>query len=280
MVINHLQQHQKPREKSISTPRVNTKNITIIGGHGRMGKFFTNQLVDTGHQVDILEKDWFNAEKLLSEADLVLCSVPIKCTVEVIERAAKFLNPTTALADITSVKAEPVKAMLKYHSGAVIGLHPMFGPSTRSFRGQKVVVCPGRNDEVFDWLLNLMRNQGAELIYSMPEEHDRMMVMIQATRHFCRLTQAVYLAQEQTDIDKSLLMSSPSYRQEIEILKRLLNQNPQLCVDIMLATQERCQAIKSLAETYIRLAELVENQDREALIQEIETTQTFFNQRK
>ncbi len=257
----------------------NPKVITIIGGNGRMGKFFNNELTAAGHQVNTLGSNWQGADSLLPQADLVLISVPIERTCEIIERAAQYLTPNTALADITSIKVEPVKAMLEHHSGAVMGLHPMFGPSVESFAGQKVVVCSGRNDEAFDWLLDLMQNQQAELIFSTPEEHDQMMVMIQATRHFCRLTQAVYLAQEKVDIDKSLSMSSPVYRQEIDIIKRLLNQNPELCVDIMLATEERCQAIRLLADTYNRLAQLIENNDREGLIKEIEITQNFFSKK-
>jgi prephenate dehydrogenase len=106
------------------------------------------------------------------------------------------------------------------------------------------------------------------------------MIMIQSTRHFCRLSQAVHIAQEQLNIDRSLSMSSPSYRQEIEIIQRLLQQNPQLCVDIMLATEERCQAISLLAETYQRLANLVVTKDRKALIKEFESTQNFFHKQK
>jgi prephenate dehydrogenase len=255
----------------------NSKTITIIGGNGRMGKFFKNQLTIAGHQVNVLGSSWEGADFLLPQADLVLISVPIECTCEIIQRAGEYLTPNIALADITSIKVEPVKAMLENHSGAVMGLHPMFGPSVESFAHQKVVVCSGRNNEAFDWLLNLLQNQQAELIFSTPEEHDKMMVMIQATRHFCRLTQAIYLAQEKIDISKSLSMSSPTYRQEIEILNRLLNQNPQLCVDIMLANEERCQAIKSLADTYKRLSQLIETKDRNGLIKEIEATQKFFS---
>ncbi|WP_392534021.1 hypothetical protein [Nostoc sp. C117] len=59
-------------------------------------------------------------------------------------------------------------------------------------------------------------------------------------------------------------------------VKRLFSQNPHLCVDIMLATEERCDAISFLADTYSRLARLVARKDRDALIQEFETAQSFF----
>ncbi|MGL4622394.1 MAG: prephenate dehydrogenase/arogenate dehydrogenase family protein, partial [Chroococcidiopsis sp.] len=103
-----------------------SRKITIIGGRGRMGKFFTQHLSTTGHQVSTLgNQDWDRASQLLGEAELVIVSVPIERTVAVIERAAKYLSPTTALADITSIKAQPVQAMLANHAGAVMGLHPM-----------------------------------------------------------------------------------------------------------------------------------------------------------
>jgi prephenate dehydrogenase/chorismate mutase/prephenate dehydrogenase len=264
-------------ESEITTPTKNKpQKITIIGGHGRMGRFFSEEFSAAGHHVNILgNDDWHHAEKLLSSVDLVLISVPIEYTIEVIRRSAKYLSSTTALCDITSIKAQPVEEMLKHHSGPVMGLHPMFGPAIKSFSGQKIVVCPGRGDESFQWLLNLMKIKGGELIVSTPEEHDSIMVVVQATQHFARFSLGTFLAQAEINLERSLCMSSTSYRQEIEIIKRLFAQNPNLCIDIMLATEERCQAISNLAETYNRLAKLVQEKNRTGLIQEFETAQKF-----
>ncbi|MEA5625619.1 bifunctional chorismate mutase/prephenate dehydrogenase [Nostoc sp. UHCC 0251] len=263
-----------------ATNHITPRQITIIGGRGRMGRLFKEQLSLVGNNVSVLEhEDWDYADQLLSQADLVLVSVPIEYTVDVIKRAAKYLAPTTALCDITSVKIQPTQAMLEHHSGPVMGLHPMFGPNIKSFLGQKVVVCPGRNDESFQWLLEFLKSKGGELIVCTPEEHDQMMVIIQATQHFCRFSLGVFLAQVKVDIEQSLTMSTPNYRQEIDIVKRLFSQNPNLCVDIMLATEERCNTISFLAKTYSRLARLVARKDRDALIQEFENTQSFFEEK-
>jgi prephenate dehydrogenase len=260
-----------------ATNHVSPRQVTIIGGRGRMGRLFQEQLSLVGHNVSVLEhEDWEYADKLLSQAELVLVSVPIEHTVDVIKRAAKYLASNTALCDITSIKTQPTQAMLEHHCGPVMGLHPMFGPNIKSFLGQKVVVCPGRNDDSFQWLLDFLKSKGGELIVCTPEEHDRMMVIIQATQHFCRFSLGVFLAQARVEIEHSLTMSTPNYRQEIDIVKRLFAQNPNLCVDIMLATEERCNAINFLANTYSRLARLVARKDREALIKEFENTQSFF----
>lgn len=140
-------------------------------------------------------------------------------------------------------------------------------------------MCPGRNDDSFQWVLDFLKNQGGELIVCTPEEHNQMMVTIQATQHFCRFSLGVFLAQTRVEIEQSLTMSTPNYRQEIDIVKGFFSQNPNLCVDIMLATEERCNAISFLANTYSRLARLVARKDREALIKEFENTQGFFEEK-
>ncbi|MEM7713102.1 MAG: bifunctional chorismate mutase/prephenate dehydrogenase [Cyanobacteria bacterium P01_A01_bin.68] len=253
--------------------------ITIIGGRGKMGQWFARELSECGHDVSAFgNQDWSNAQNLLGDADLVLVSVPIEKTVEIIKRAAQYLKPSTAIADITSVKTEPVKAMLEHHKGAVMGLHPMFGPKVESFAEQIVVVCRGRNDDEFQWLLDFFKAQGSKLVESTPEEHDKIMLTTQAIRHFARFSLGVFFAEENINIQRSLSMASPTYKQEVDILKRLFAQSSHLCADIMLATEERCEAIVSLAETYGRLAQLVAQKDRVGLVKEFESTQNFFNQ--
>ncbi len=262
--------------ESSSVSQSKSRQVTVIGGRGRMGKFLTQQLSAAGHKVSVLEhNDWDYADRLLGQAELVLICVPIELTVNVIKRAAPYLAPTAALADITSIKAQPVQAMLDHHIGPVMGLHTMFGPNVESFLSQKVVVCPGRNHDSFQWLLDLIESQGGKLIVCNPEEHDRMMVIIQAMRQFSTLSLGVFLGEEGIDIDRSLSMSTPSYQQEIDIVNRLFAQSPSLCVDIMMATEERCQTIERLANTYSRLAQLVTQKNRAALIQEFETAQSF-----
>ena len=257
--------------------QIQPRNVTAIGGSGIMGRFFSDRLRAAGHNVSVLEyNDWDNAEKLLSQADLVLICVPLKSTLAVIQKAAKYLRPTTALVDIASIKTFFVQAMLEQHQGPVLGLHPMFGPGVKSFLSQKVVVCPGRGDSSFRWFLDLIENDGGELIACTPEEHDRLMVAVQVIRHFSTFSLGVFLAEEEIDIARSLDFASPIYRLESNIVSRLFAQDGSLYMDIILASEERTQAVARLAQTYSRLAELVVKQDRAALMQEFATAQNAF----
>ncbi|MBD2513438.1 bifunctional chorismate mutase/prephenate dehydrogenase [Nostoc sp. FACHB-973] len=260
------------------SPPAKTKprRITLVGGRGMMGHFFQQKFSAAGHYVSILDRtDWEQAESLLKKADLVLVCVPIEHTIEVIHKLAKYLSPTTALADITSIKTPILQTMLEQHSGPVMSLHPMFGPGIKSFLSQKVVVCSGRGDDAFQWLLDLIENDGGKLIMSTPEEHDQMMIAVQAIRNFKTFSLGVFLAEEEINIRRSLDFSSPIFRLEIDIVSRLFTQSAPLVVDIMLATSERREAIGRLASTYNRLAQLIIQNDRDTLMREFKATHSF-----
>jgi prephenate dehydrogenase/chorismate mutase/prephenate dehydrogenase len=265
----------KGNSRIIPTDKTKPRRVTIIGGKGMMGSFFAKKLSAAGHQIAILEhSDWDKADKLLADRDLVLICVPIEYTTEVIQKTVQYLSPNTALADITSIKTPALKTMLEYHPGAVMGLHPMFG-KVQSFQSQKVVVCSGRRNEEFQWLLELIEADGGELIYSTAEEHDRMMVAVQAIRQFTTFSLGVFLAEQELDTRRSLDFASPPYRLQLGMISRLLTQSAPMVIDIMLATPESRQAISKLADTYHRLAQLVREDKREELIAEFGAIQAY-----
>jgi prephenate dehydrogenase/chorismate mutase/prephenate dehydrogenase len=168
--------------------------------------------------------------------------------------------------------------MLETHSGPVVGLHPMFGPGVKSFLGQKVVVCPGRSPASFQWLLELLQADGANLITSSAEEHDRMMVIVQAIRFFSNFSLATFLADEGVDIQRSLEFASPLYRTEVNTVSRLVAQDAALYVDILMSSAERCEAIRRFATTCDHLARLLEHGNRSGLIAEFEAARRAFRE--
>lgn len=263
-----------PNYQSPQLAKNSSRRVTVVGGRGAMGQFFVQQLSAAGHIVNILEQDnWSRAKQLLDGADLALICVPIECTPNVVRDIAQYLSPTTALADITSVKAPIVQTMLAHHSGPVMGLHPMFGPTVCSFQAQNIVACPGRKDEAFQWLLELFKQEGGKLMICTPEEHDNLMVTIQSVRHFVTFSLGIFLTDEGIDLQRSLEISSPSYRELIDMTNRLFSQSAELVADIMLFTQERREAIVKLADTFNRLANLAIQNDRETLISEFQSAQ-------
>ena len=246
--------------------RHGARNVTIIGGKGAMGRLLGAAFERCGHAVISMDRDdWTLAGELIPGADLVLVGVPIDVTEDVIREAAPQLRHDALLADITSLKVGPVRAMLAAHAGPVVGLHPMFGPHVSSLMAQRVVACPARDGAASGWVLDVFRSEGAVVVEATPEEHDRMMVAVQAIRHFSTFALGVFLAEEGIDVGRSLEFASPIYRLEIDIVSRLFAQSPDLYLSIMSAAEERTAAIERMAGTFERLARALADGDHGAI---------------
>ena len=261
----------------VDESRGSSRRVTIIGKRGVIGSFFARRLEAAGHDVaGFASKGWDEAPALLARAELVIVSVPIDRVVGVVERAAPMLAPDATLADVTSVKAPAFEAMMRCHAGPVVGLHPMFGPGVETFAAQTVVVCHGRGRESYEWLLRSMAADGARLVEAAPEEHDRMMVAVQAVRHFVTMALGRFFVAEGVDLAKSLEYASPVYRLELDFVGRLFAQDAGLYSEIMLATPERREALARLGKSFAALAELAEAGDREAIISEFGKVKAAF----
>ncbi|MDF2177145.1 bifunctional chorismate mutase/prephenate dehydrogenase [Aliiglaciecola sp. CAU 1673] len=220
------------------------KKVVVIGGAGALGGVFVDMLERSCYPVEILEKDdWDRADEIFDGAGLVLVSVPIILTESVIAKLTN-LPADCVLADITSTKRGPLKAMLDAHKGPVLGLHPMFGPDVSSLVKQVVVVCHGRQPEAYQWLLEQMRSWGAILHESTAKEHDDAMSFIQVMRHFCSFVYGAHLAWESPNLQQLIQFSSPIYRLELVMVGRLFAQSPDLYADIIFNNPDSIELLK------------------------------------
>lgn len=252
--------------------------LVLVGGRGQMGQMFQRFLAPQ-FEVRVLDRDNLaEMPALIAQADYVVVTVPLPQTNAVIAELSPYLQAEAVLADFCSLKTGPLQVMLKHHRGPVVGLHPMFGPGAERLHGQTVVVCEGRHLERARPLLNVVQTQGARLVFCSAEEHDQMMTVVQAVRHFVTFSLGSFLASEKVDVTRSLQFASPVYRLEIDMVSRLLAQDASLYTDIMLASEERRTMIKKLATHYQQLAELVSNHDREGLLQHFNHAKTAFTQ--
>jgi len=237
--------------------------VLIVGGLGGMGRFFSSWFKHSDYQVSILEReDWPKVESLTEGIDLCLLAVPIDVTAAVAARIAPNLPRECILADVTSLKREPLEAMLSSHSGPVVGLHPLFGPATKTMDRQIVVVNPGRDPQKFQWLLKQLSVWGNVLVQTTPEEHDEIMGIVQALRHFATFTFGQFLHSRKVPILRTLELSSPIYRLELVMVGRLFAQDPALYAEIIFASPERVALLKEYVKSLMQNLELLERVDK------------------
>jgi len=241
-------------------------HAVVVGGDGQLGRLFVELLERSKYQVDIIEKeDWLNSAESFDKASLVLLAVPINQTINVIQQLPK-LKSDCILADVTSIKQKPIKAMLEKHEGPVVGLHPMFGPDVSSFDKQTIIICHGQLSSEYQWLLDQLEIWGAILSVTSAEQHDKAMALIQVMRHFSTVVYGEHLKSEQADLAQITQLSSPIYRLELAMVGRLFAQDPELYTDIIFSDLDNVQMMKRYIGRFNELLSLVEVGDKEGFV--------------
>lgn len=238
--------YSSENDKGFKTLCPSLRPVVIVGGGGQMGRLFEKMLTLSGYQVRILEQhDWDRAADIVADAGMVIVSVPIHVTEQVIGKLPP-LPKDCILVDLASVKNGPLQAMLVAHDGPVLGLHPMFGPDSGSLAKQVVVWCDGRKPEAYQWFLEQIQVWGARLHRISAVEHDQNMAFIQALRHFATFAYGLHLAEENVQLEQLLALSSPIYRLELAMVGRLFAQDPQLYADIIMSSERNLADRKSV----------------------------------
>jgi prephenate dehydrogenase len=252
--------------------------ITVVGGCGSMGRWIVNQLLETGgFQVTVADPDEIEGLRLArtigvnyekdnkraaAESDIVIVSVPVENTPQVIAEVAPCMKEGSLLMDIASVKTEAVSAMLKHAPQGVelVSLHPMFGPRIRNVRGQVVILIPVRTGKWFSLVKGFLEKKGFEVVETSVQNHDRMMSIVQGLTHFTSMVFAGVIREMNIDLKQSRRFSSPVYNVFLPIVYRVICQNPELYAQLqvhnphVLEVQEEfiTQAVNLYVETKTR----------------------------
>ena len=223
------------------------RRVVILGGTGKMGRWFARFFRDKGYEVVIggrsplrnkavaqelgygVEAAASNVEAT-NEADIVVVSTTLEATVETIRGIRGSVKKGAIVFDVASVKAD-IPAALKELSTTgvrVISTHPMFGPGADSFRGRKVVVIPVTDDEdLTTWAVDLFRTEGAEVhVVASGQEHDRIVAITLSLTHFVNIV----LARMLTDRDIRMIkeLAGTTFSIQLTLLEAVLSEDPGL----------------------------------------------------
>ena len=233
----------------------------VIGSRGRMGAMLMERLEAAGRTArgaDLpLTPDVLAAA--CAGADVALLCVPAAVLEETARKAAPHMPESCALADITSVKMLPVRAMERAWSGPVVGTHPLFGPKTVSER-YAVTVTPGRGWKEGEALpeqdagaVRLVEELFASLGWSSfrcsPETHDRAMASIQGLNYITSLAYFAMLSRK----PELLPFLTPSFERRKEAARTMLTSDSAMFAGIFAANPMSQEAVREF-RSYLNVA--------------------------
>jgi len=268
--------------------------VAIIGGSGRMGRWFANFLLKDGKEVIITGR---NERKLLEAkqklgvevttnaeaaniADVILLSVPIDNFESVVQEIEPYIRPRQVIIEITSIKALPVEIMHKHLKiGLTLGVHPMFGPGASSITNQNFVLTPTNGEEtalaqkVREYLLT----RGAKVTLMTPQEHDEMMAVILGLSHFIAIVSADTLL-SLGSLKQTEAIGGTTYKLLLTLVGSVLSEDPEFYASLQMNLPDMTKMEALFQRSSKIWAELVENKDRQQFVQRMNVLRDKFKE--
>jgi len=263
--------------------KVINMKIGIIGGTDGLGKtlvyYFRDEFDVTitardhkkGQKVaDELNVNYIESNKeLASSSDMLIISVPINNTPSVIREVAPFMRKDSVMIDVTSVKEEPLKTMEENLPDNVeyIPTHPVFGPRTTELDNQVIVLTAPKKGKWYKKVYDYLASKNMRIIETTAEHHDYMMSIVQVLTHFSFISTASAMEKLKVDINETEDYESPIYNLMIDMIARIVSQNPYLTYYIQTMNNNGPKIRKAFSEAADELREAIDNKDDEKFVE-------------
>jgi len=245
--------------------------IGIIGGTGGIGRWFAGFFVREGYTVHVSGRSTgMDVRKMADICQVVIVSVPIGVTGEVIEKVGPCMKEESLLMDLTSLKEEPVRAMAKFSASEVIGCHPLFGPHVDSIAGHRVVLCPERTERWLAWLRAILEKNGAFVVETTPAKHDAMMIIVQGLNHLNTITMGAVLGKTGVSLSEVSRFATPVFQTKIGILEKVFAHNPGLYAEIVTMNPNIGRILDLYEKTLSELRDLIRQREAGRLTEMME----------
>lgn len=269
--------------------------VAIIGGSGKMGRWFANFLLKEGKEVIVTGR---NKEKLLEaerqldvevttnnveavkSADAILLSVPIDNFEEVVEQVSPYMRPEQVIIDITSIKVFPVETMHKHiKAGLTLGTHPVFGPGAKSIANQNFVLTPTNEREttLAQKMRGYLEAREAKVTLMTPQEHDEMMAVVLGLAHFIAIVSADTLL----SVDKLKQMeaiSGVTYKVLLTLVESVISEDPGLYASLQMSLPNMMEIEKLFQRRAKTWADLVKNKDKQEFVERMKALRSRFEE--
>lgn len=245
--------------------------IGVIGGAGGMGAWCVRFFEGCGHAVRVIDRG-DSIESAVAGCAVVVVAVPIHATRRVIEEVGPLLDERALLMDVTSLKEEPVKWMCASTKAEVLGSHPLFGPSVESIQGLHIVLCPARISRWNEWPRTLFAAEGAAVIETTPERHDKMMAVVQGLNHLNTMTMSAVLSETGITPEELRDYSTPLFELKCSIIERVVKENPRLHAEIVMKNPYMGEMTALYERVLSRMKKLIEAGDEDAFVDYIAGT--------
>lgn len=270
--------------------------VAIIGGSGKMGRWFADFLLKEGQEVIITGR---NEDKLLATkrqlgnaeattdnveavkgADAVLISVPIDNFEEIVAQVSPYLRPEQVVIDITSIKVLPLETMHRHiKTGVILGTHPVFGPGAKGIANQNFVLTPTNEKEtaLAQKVREYLETRGAKVTLMTPEEHDEVMAVILGLAHFIAIVSADTLLSFDR-LKQMEAIGGITYKVLLTLVESVISEDPGLYASLQMSLPNMMEIEKLFQGRVKTWVDLVADRDKQKFAEKMADLKSRFEQ--
>ena len=258
-------------------------NVGIIGGSSGLGRTLVYYLRDE-FDVFISGRDHKKGREIADEADvnyiesnmglanisdILIVSVPIQHTEDVIREVAPFMKEGSLMVDVTSVKEGPAKTMAEVLPENVeyIPTHPVFGPRTTDLNNQVIVLTADKKGGWYDKVYRYLESKNMRIIETTAEKHDYMMSIVQVLTHFSFISTASAIEKLKVDLSETEDYESPIYNLMIDMIARIVAQNPYLTYNIQSMNHNGPKIRNTFTDAALELRDVINEGDDKKFVE-------------
>jgi prephenate dehydrogenase len=246
------------------------KCITIIGGSGGMGKVFGKYFQGHGFEVTFYARNEQNLRKAATElnvkfelsleksvrnADMVMISIPINSTPDMIKKIGPLLKKNALIFDITSLKYTVFKALNEVKNKFpvnCISFHPMFGPGISDMKNYVMMVVKVGGTEQYEVIINelleIFRSDGLIVTETLPEIHDKRVALTLGVPHMFNILFLNLLKRTNEPLNELTRFTGTTFLLQKVFAESIIQREMEMFGEIQMENQE-----------FIKILEIFEN---------------------
>lgn len=219
------------------------KTALVIGGTGKMGRWFSDFMASQGYTVTVADPagppdnaayayiaDWRESPL---DYDLIVVATPLKIANVVLQELAAR-KPRGVVFDIGSLKTPLRQGIdaLKSAGVKVTSVHPMFGPDTELLSGRHVIFIDMGSEAAIEAARELFGSTMAQQVVMGLDEHDRLIAYVLGLSHALNIAFFTALAESGEAAPRLAQLSSTTYDAQVDVATRVAAESPDLYFEI------------------------------------------------
>jgi len=264
------------------------KSALVIGGAGKMGRWFVEFLGSQGYRVAVSDpsgapegtEEVGNWREVPLEFDLIVVATPLRIADTVLKELAAR-KPRGTVFDIGSLKT-PLRAGIQALRDAgcrVTSVHPMFGPDTELLSGRHVIFVDAGSPEALATAQGLFASTMAERVVMSLDEHDRLIAFVLGLSHALNIAFFTALAESGEAAPRLARLSSTTFDAQISVASRVAEESPELYFEIQSLNEYGTESLEALRRAVERVWQTVTGKDAAGFTSLMQRGRTYLAER-